>query len=73
MKNITNVTQWKSGSVDVTIARTNTQQKQKHLAQCEHSTRSALYIFNTLNIFTKEPIREQKIKLECINIKEIYC
>ena len=29
--------------------------------------RSAVDIFNTLRIFTKEPIREQEIKLECMN------
>ena len=31
------------------------------------STRSAVDIFNTLPIFTKEPIREEEIKLECMN------
>ena len=31
------------------------------------STRSALYIFNTLRLFTNKPIREQEIKLECRN------
>ena len=38
---------------------------QKHLAQSGHSTRSAVDIFNTLRVFTKEPIRGQEIKLEC--------
>ena len=28
---------------------------------------SAVDIFNTLCVFTKEPIREQEIKLECMN------
>ena len=40
---------------------------QKHLAQSGRSTRSAVDIFNTLRVFTKEPIREQEIKLECMN------
>ena len=40
---------------------------QKHLAQSGHSTLSAVDIFNTLPVFTKEPIREQEIKLECMN------
>ena len=39
---------------------------QKHLAQSRRSTRSAVDIFNTLRVFTKEPIREQEIKLECM-------
>ena len=55
MKNVNNFTQWKNGSVDVTW----------------RSTQSAVDIFNTLRIFTKEPIREQEIKLECMNA--IYC
>ena len=57
MKNINNFTQWKSGSVDVTIMRPIKQQKL--LKQPGRSTRSALYIFITLCGFTKEPIREQ--------------
>ena len=68
MKNINNFTQWKNGSVDVTITRAITQQK--HLAQSGRSTRSALYIFNTLHVFTKAPIREQEIKLECMNLHQ---
>ena len=40
---------------------------QKHLAQSGRSTRSAVDIFNTLRVFTKEPIREHEIKLECMN------
>ena len=54
----------KNGSVYVTFARDITHQK--HLAQSRRSTRSAVDIFNTLRIFTKEPIREQEIKLECM-------
>ena len=64
MKNINNFTQWKKWigrcDLDVTFARTITHQK--HLAQSGRSTRSAMDIFNTLRIFTKEPIREQEIK-----------
>ena len=37
------------------------------LVQSGRSTRSAVDIFNTLPVFTKEPIREQEIKLECMN------
>ena len=40
---------------------------QKHLAQSGRSTRSAVDIFNTLRVFTKEPTREQEINLECMN------
>ena len=55
----------KNGSVDVTFACAITHQK--HLAQSGRSTRSAVDIFNTLRVLTKEPIREQEIKLECMN------
>ena len=41
---------------------------QKHLTQSGHSTRSAVDIFSTLCVFPKEPIREQEIELECMNI-----
>ena len=43
---------------------------QKHLAQSGRNTRSAVDIFNTLRVFTKEPIREQEIKLECMNANQ---
>ena len=66
IKNISNFTQWKNGSVDVTFTREITHQK--HLAQSGRSTRNAVDIFNTLHVFTKEPIREQEIKLECMNL-----
>ena len=36
-------------------------------------TWSAVDIFNTLRVFTKEPIREQEIKLECMNINLFTC
>ena len=65
MKNINNFTQWKYGSVNVTFMRAITHQK--HPAQSGHSTQSAVDIFNTLRVFTKEPIREQEIKLKCKN------
>ena len=59
MKNINNFTQWKNGSLSVTFARAITHQK--HLAQSGRSMQSAVDIFNTLRLFTKEPIREQEI------------
>ena len=65
MKNINNITQSKNGSVDATMMAVITQQK--HLTKSERSTWSALYIFNTLSVFIKEPIRAQEIKLECMN------
>ena len=65
MKNINNSTQWeKNGSVDVTFTHMITHQN--HFVQSGRSTQSAVDIFNTLHLFTKEPIREQEIKLECI-------
>ena len=60
----------KNGSVDVTFTRAITHQK--HLAQSGRSTRSAVDIFNTLRVFTKEPIRDQEIKLECMNYCETF-
>ena len=68
MKNINNFTQWKNGSVDVAFTHAITHQK--HLAQSGRSTRSAVDIFNALCVFMKEPIREQEIKLECMNLWE---
>ena len=64
MKNIY-FTQWKNGSIDVTFACEITHHK--HLTQSGHSTRSAVDIFSTLRVFTKESIREQEIELECMN------
>ena len=61
MKNMNSFTQWKNGSVDVTFTRAIT--NQKYLAQSGRSTRSAVDIFNTLRVFTKEPIKEQEINL----------
>ena len=37
-------------------------------AQSRRSTRTAVDIFNALRVFTKEPIREQEIKVECMNL-----
>ena len=34
---------------------------QKHLAQSGRSTRSTVDFFNTLRVFTREPIKEQEI------------
>ena len=60
MKNIiNNFTQW-HGLVDMTFALAITHEK--HHAQSGRSTRSAVDIFNTLRVFTKEQIREQEIK-----------
>ena len=39
---------------------------QKYLVQSGRSARSAVDIFNTLRVFTKEPVREQEMKLECM-------
>ena len=71
MKNTNHVTQWKNGPVDVTI--THAIMHQKHFLQCGGNTRSAVDIFNRLRVFTKEPIREQEIKLECMNYQIKNC
>ena len=65
MKNISDFTQQKYASVDVTFVRASTQQM--HHAQSGRSKRSALDIFNTLRVFAHEPIREQEFKKECRN------
>ena len=56
MKHSNNFIQWKNEWVDVTFAREITHQK--HLVQSGRSARSAVHIFNTFRVFTKEPIRE---------------
>ena len=66
MKNINNFTQWKNGSVNVTFMHVITHQK--HLAPSGRSARKAVDIFDTLRLFTEEPIREQEIKLEYMNV-----
>ena len=60
----------KNGSLDVTFTGRITHQK--HLAQSGCSKPSAVDIFNTLRVFTKQPIREQEIKLECMN-ESYFC
>ena len=42
-------------------ARSRTKSTSHSRAQSWRSTRSAVDIFNTLRVFTKEPIREQEI------------
>ena len=64
MKNFNNFTQWKNWSVDMMITRWITQQK--YLAQSGHSTQECIVHFQ-YTVFTKEPIREQGIKFECMN------
>ena len=63
MKNINNFTQW-----IISISRCNVRVRDHPpkvpravWAQFWRSTRSAVDIFNTLRVFTKEPIREQEI------------
>ena len=70
MKNINNFTQWKNGSVDVTYMHAITHQKL--LAQSWHSMCSAVDIFSTLRVFTKEPIRGQEIKLRVYECNPMY-
>ena len=50
----------KNGSVHVTLTCAITHQR--HLEQS--GRRSAVDMFNTLCVFTEEPIREQEVKLE---------
>ena len=69
MKNINIFTQWKKW-VSRCDVRARDHVPKASLAvwvQPGRSSRSAVDIFNTLRIFTKEPIREQEIKLECMN------
>ena len=73
MKNINNFTQWKKwiSRCDV-LARGHAPKEPCAVwAQSGRSTRSAVDIFNTLRVFTKEPIREQEIKLECMNFSQV--
>ena len=69
MKNINNFTQWKKwiSRCDVRARDHAPKEPRAVWAQSGRSTRSAVDIFNTLRVFTKEPIREQEIKLECMN------
>ena len=54
IEKINTFTQWKNGSFDVTITH------QKHLAQFGRSARNAVDIFNTLRVFTKQPIKRTR-------------
>ena len=74
MKNINNFTQWKKwiSRCDVRARDHAPKAPRADWAQSGRSTWSAVDIFNTLRVFTKEPIREQQIKLECMNIWYIY-
>ena len=65
LENYKQLYQAKNGSVDVMIMCVITQQK--HLAQSGHSKFCVLYILNSLIILTNVPIREQEIKLECMD------
>ena len=63
MKNINNFTQWKKwiSRCDVLVRDHAPKAPRAVWAQSWRSTRSAVDIFNTLRVFTKEPIREQEI------------
>ena len=69
MKNINNFTQWKTWISRCDVRSRDHAQKAPRAvwSQSGRSTRSAVDIFNTLRVFTKEPIREQEIKMECMN------
>ena len=55
-----NLPSQKYWSVYVTFMHVSTHQK--HHVHPGHNTQNALDVFNTLRIFTHEPIREQEIK-----------
>ena len=69
MKNINNFTQWKKWISGCDVHERDQAPKAPRAvwAQSWRSTRSAVDIFNTLRVFSKEPIREQEIELECMN------
>ena len=69
MKNINNFTQWKKWISRCDFrARDHAPQAPRAVwVQSGRRTRSTVDIFNTLRVFTKEPMREQEIKLECTN------
>ena len=62
MKDIKNFSRWKK---NVTIMCAI--MEQKLLAESGHSTRIALYIFNTLRMLLNNQFKKQEIKLECMN------
>ena len=64
MKNINNFTQQKMDQ----LTFTHTFPHRKRYVQSRRSTQSALNISSTLRVFTNQPIREQEIKKECMNL-----
>ena len=65
MKNINNFTQCKNRSVNVTITRDHAS-KASHAVWVQYVE---CIVHFTLPVFTKEPIREHEIKLECMNFE----
>ena len=63
MKNMNDFIQWKNGSVDVRIMCDHA--KAPRAVWAQYAERSGH--FNALCLLTKEPIREQEIKFECMN------
>ena len=63
MKNINNFTQWKKwiSRCDVRVRNHAPKAPRVVWVQSWRSTRSAVDIFNTVRVFTKERIREQEI------------
>ena len=61
MKNINNFTQWKEWISRCDVRDHAPKAPRAVWAQSWCSTQSAVDIFNTLHVFTKEPIREQEI------------
>ena len=62
MKNINNFTQWKKRISRCDVLACYHAPKAPRAVWVQY-TQSAVDIFNTLRVFTKEPIREQEIKL----------
>ena len=65
MKNINNLTQWEKWISWCDVHACNHAPKALRAVWAQYQ--SAVDIFNTLHIFTKEPIRVQEIKLEFMN------
>ena len=53
--------------MDQSMWRSRTRSPTKSTSRSLGAVRGVVDIFNTLHVFTKEPIREQEITLECIN------
>ena len=68
IKNINNFTQWKKVDHSMWGSRALSHTKSTSCSPGAVRAQSAVDIFNTLRVFTKEPIREQEIKLECMNL-----